>query len=432
MTKFKSLGLMPEILKQLEIKGYTTPTPIQNEAIPHLLKGHDLLGIAQTGTGKTAAFSLPILNKIGQHPVKIKPKHVRVLILTPTRELASQIEMNIKEYGKSLGVKTRVVFGGVGKTPQVDAIKKGLDFLIATPGRLLDLMSEGHINYSQLDTLILDEADTMLDMGFLKDVQRIIEKIPKTRQTLLFSATMPKDIGTLAETILKNPKKVEVTPESTVIEKIEQEVYFVDKADKLTLLLMLLESNKLESVLIFCKTKFGANRVAEQLEKLKIPSAAIHSNKSQNAREKALESFRKREIRVLVATDIAARGIDVKEISHVINFNLPEDPSNYVHRIGRTARAGKEGKTISLCIIGEYSLLKNIEKVIKQEIPKIIDHPYHKNFTAEALQEFSKTKAASKTNGRSNRGRPRPASKSSPKKNKSAKSSSSKRKVNRR
>ena len=368
MSDFKSLGLHPLILTSIEKQGYTNPTPIQQQAIPHLLLGKDLLGIAQTGTGKTAAFSLPILNGLAKAAVKVKPSHVRTLILTPTRELASQIDLSIKSYGKDLGLSSAVVFGGVSYKPQIIALSKGIDILIATPGRLIDLINERYIHFSQLEVFVLDEADRMLDMGFIKDVKKIISLLPVQKQTMLFSATMPKDIAALANSLLKNPIRVEVTPQSTTVEKIDQKVYFMDRMKKPLMLEKIFKDQTIKSVLVFTKTKHGADRVVKHLNRFAITSAAIHGNKSQNARELALGNFRAGKIRVLVATDIAARGIDVPGVSHVINYNLPNDPKNYVHRIGRTARAGKSGIAISLCDETEVSFLKSIEKLIKTQI----------------------------------------------------------------
>lgn len=375
MIDFKSLNLYPTILKALEDKGYKNPTPIQEQCIPHLLKGKDILGIAQTGTGKTAAFSLPIINRIANHKVKIKPARVRVLILTPTRELASQIEDNIKTYSQGLKIFTAVIFGGVGHRQQIVNMGRGVDILIATPGRLLDLMDDGHVLFEQLEVFVLDEADRMLDMGFFHDVNRIIEKLPKMRQTLLFSATMPNDISSLASKLLKDPVRVEVTPESTTVERIEQSLLFVDKTNKPLLLEHIVKTKEVKSALVFTKTKHGANKVVKILEKSGIQCAAIHGNKSQGAREKALADFKKGNIKVLVATDIAARGIDVNDVTHVINYNLPDDPKSYVHRIGRTARAGKNGIALSFCDETEHGLLKDIEKQIKTSIPRDNDHP---------------------------------------------------------
>ncbi len=377
MTDFKSLNLFPTILKALSDKGYVKPTPIQDQCIPHLLEGRDLLGIAQTGTGKTAAFSLPIINRIALKKVKIKPARVRVLILTPTRELASQIEENIKEYSKGLKIFSAVIFGGVGHRQQIVNMGKGVDILIATPGRLLDLMDDGHVLFEQLEVFVLDEADRMLDMGFFHDVNRIIDKLPKMRQTLLFSATMPNDISSLAAKLLKDPVRVEVTPESTTVERIEQKLLFVDKTNKPLLLEHILKQKEVNSALVFTKTKHGANKVVKILDKVGLLSAAIHGNKSQGAREKALSDFKTGKIKVLVATDIAARGIDVDGVTHVINYNLPDDPKSYVHRIGRTARAGKNGIALSFCDDTERGLLKDIEKQIKTTIPKDLTHPLH-------------------------------------------------------
>ena len=383
MKNFELLGLLPSIEKAIKNKGYTTPTPIQAQAIPHLLEGKDLLGIAQTGTGKTAAFSLPILNRLGKNKLKVKSKRTRVLILTPTRELASQIELNIKTYGIGLGLSTKVVFGGVGINPQVKALSQGIDIVVATPGRLLDLIGSKDILFDQLEVFVLDEADRMLDMGFIHDVKKIISLLPKQKQTLLFSATMPKDIAKLAGTLLHKPERVEVTPESTTVEKIEQKVSFLNKDNKLKLLEKILKEDEVNSVLIFTRTKHGADKVVRKLEMADIKAAAIHGNKSQNNRERALSKFRSGELKVLVATDIAARGIDVDHVSHVINFNLPEDPKSYVHRIGRTARAGRAGHAISFCDGSELKYLRQIEKHIKVKIPIDLEQPYHEELVEE-------------------------------------------------
>lgn len=377
MITFDSLDLIQSIKNAVAKKGYETPSPIQAKAIPHLLEGRDLLGIAQTGTGKTAAFSLPVISYLERNRKRVGRKRTRVLILTPTRELASQIEANIKTYSAGLNIKSRVVFGGVGPTPQIKAILGGLDFVIATPGRLLDLMNEGHILLDELEVFILDEADRMLDMGFIHDIKKIITKLPKERQTLLFSATMPKDIEKLARTLLRDPIKVEVTPPSTTVDKIEQSVNFMDKDDKLKFLIDIVGEESFNSGLVFTRTKHGADRVVRKLAQLSFKAAAIHGNKSQNNRELALKKFKDGSIKLLVATDIAARGIDIDHISHVINYNLPEDPKSYVHRIGRTARAGRGGVAISLCDQRELALLRQIEKSIKQKIPLNMKNPYH-------------------------------------------------------
>jgi ATP-dependent RNA helicase RhlE len=377
MTDFKKFNLNPKILLSLEKKGYTTPTPIQSQAIPHLLAGKDLLGIAQTGTGKTAAFALPILDNLFKNKKMVKAGNVRALILTPTRELASQIAENIDLYGTDLHLKYTVIFGGVNENSQIRSMARGVDILVATPGRLLDLMSQGYIKFSDLEIFVLDEADRMLDMGFINDVKKIIAKFPvKERQTLFFSATMPETIASLAKMILKNPVTIEVTPESTTVEKIDQKIHFVDQANKKLLLKSIVTKEEVTSVLVFSGTKHGANKVVDYLLQESVTVAAIHGNKSQAAREKALNNFRQGAIKVLVATDIAARGIDIPGISHVINYDIPNDPESYVHRIGRTARAGKEGVAISFCDPAERKLLAAVEKLIKITVPVDRNHPY--------------------------------------------------------
>ena len=381
MIKFDNFDLLESIQVALKKKGYTKPTPIQEQSIPILLEGKDLLGIAQTGTGKTAAFSLPIINFLGKNKVKMNSKRTRVLILTPTRELASQIDINIKSYSEGLGLKTKVIFGGVGAKPQINALYAGLDIVVATPGRLLDHLNSGHIKFDQLDVFVLDEADRMLDMGFIHDVKKIMSKLPNKRQTLLFSATMPKDVEKLAKSLLKNPQKVEVTPESSTVEKITQSVNILTRHNKLKLLEKVLKDEGIKSALVFSRTKHGADRIVRKLAQASIKAAAIHGNKSQNNRERALSRFRSGDLKVLVATDIAARGIDVEHISHVINFNLPEDPKSYVHRIGRTARAGREGFAISFCDAAELKYLKTIERHIRQKIPVDLKQPYHEDLT---------------------------------------------------
>jgi ATP-dependent RNA helicase RhlE len=342
-----------------------------------LLEGKDILGIAQTGTGKTAAFALPILHNLVNSGNTVKSGGVRTLILTPTRELASQIAENIELYGKDLHLRHAVIFGGVSERPQIATLQRGVDILISTPGRLLDLASQGYIRFMNLEILVLDEADRMLDMGFINDIKKIIARLPEKRQTLFFSATMPSSIADLANSILKNPVKIEITPESTTVERIDQKINFVAKGNKLSLLKRILKQEDAASVLAFSKTKHGANRIQEFLEKNGISVAAIHGNKSQGAREKALASFRDAKVQVLIATDIAARGIDVPSISHVINFDIPMDPESYVHRIGRTARAGKEGVAISFCDPSERKLLQAVEKTIRFKIPVDETHAYH-------------------------------------------------------
>lgn len=375
--QFSDLNLIEPIQLALKKSGYTTPTPIQVQAIPHLLLGKDLLGCAQTGTGKTAAFALPILNQLALSKNHVQPKNVQVLVLTPTRELALQILESFQTYGENLRLKTAVVFGGVGQGPQVKALSYGVDILVATPGRLLDLIQQNHVSLRQLKTFVLDEADRMLDMGFIRDIQKILTMIPKQRQTLFFSATMPQDIEKLAASMLSNPVRVEVTPVSSTAEKIDQKLMYVDKSQKKDLLRFVLNDPKLKRVIVFTRTKHGANRVSELLTKNRIPSEAIHGNKSQNARQRALDAFKEGKIRVLIATDIAARGIDVDGITHVINFEIPNIAESYVHRIGRTARAGNEGSAISFCDAEERSFIRDIEKIIGQSIPVDKNHPYH-------------------------------------------------------
>lgn len=387
MQNFSELGLHPQILKNLEDKGYTTPTPIQEKSIPILLKGEDLFGIAQTGTGKTAAFSLPIIHYLANNPKRRDALAPRVLILAPTRELSSQIKDNILDYSKNLGINSAVIFGGVGQAAQVNALRSGLDILVATPGRLLDLMNQGHVRLSSIEVFVLDEADRMLDMGFINDIKKIITKIPSKRQTLLFSATMPPLILKLAKNLLTNAQQVEVTPQATTVEKIDQKVVYCLKAEKYILVSRILAQDDLELCLVFTRTKHGANKIVDYLAKLKIPSAAIHGNKSQSAREKALSDFKAGKIKVLIATDIAARGIDVDGVSHVVNFDLPVEAESYVHRIGRTARAGRTGSAISFCDETEGDALKRIEKMIKLILPK-------EEFKASADEiKFTKTLA---------------------------------------
>lgn len=366
---FEQLELIEPIQKALQQEGYTIPTPIQAEAIPYVLDGYDLLGCAQTGTGKTAAFSIPIIQNLYNERMNGKVRGIKALILTPTRELAIQIGESFTAYGKYAGVKHTVIFGGVGQKPQTDALKAGVDVLIATPGRLLDLINQGFISLKSLDYFVLDEADRMLDMGFIHDIKRILPLLPKKRQSLFFSATMPPEIERLAGTILHEPQKVEVTPASSTVEKIDQSVYFVEKAEKVDLLTSLLKDPSLESVLVFTRTKHGADKVARVLAKANIGAEAIHGNKSQTARQRALTNFKDHTTRVLIATDIAARGIDVDHLSHVINYELPNVPETYVHRIGRTGRAGRSGVAYSFCDAEEVPYLKDIQKLIGKQIP---------------------------------------------------------------
>ncbi len=374
---FSQLDLIEPILNALNTEGYTTPTPIQQQAIPYLLEERDLLGIAQTGTGKTAAFAIPILQLLSQSNLSNKgPRPIRALIMTPTRELAIQIEESFAAYGRNLNLRTTVIFGGVSQHSQVNALRAGVDVLVATPGRLLDLMNQGHINLRSLERFVLDEADRMLDMGFIHDVRKVIAKLPPKRQSLFFSATMPDDVAKLADTILNNPAKVEVTPVSTTAEKVDQVVYFVSKADKKRLLVDILTNDALKSVLVFTRTKHGADHVVKDLRKAGIEAEAIHGNKSQNARQKALGGFKNGSLRILIATDIAARGIDVDELSCVINYEIPNIPETYVHRIGRTGRAGHDGRAMSFCDDEEQAYLRDIQKLIGKQVPVETDHPY--------------------------------------------------------
>lgn len=374
---FQDLKLIEPIAKALQEEGYTTPTPIQAKAIPIILDQKDLLGCAQTGTGKTAAFAIPMLQLLHNNPVgKFERSHIRALILTPTRELAIQIGESFAAYGRHTNIKHTVVFGGVGQKPQTDALQRGVDVLVATPGRLLDLINQGFIKLNQLEFFVLDEADRMLDMGFVHDVKKVIKLLPAKRQSLFFSATMPPAIVTLANTILRNPLKIEVTPVSSTADTIRQSVYFVDKSDKNSLLLHILKDESIATALVFTRTKHGADKVVKVLRKAGVSSEAIHGNKSQNARQNALKNFKSQTTRVLVATDIAARGIDVDDLTHVINYEIPNIPETYVHRIGRTGRAGAKGTAFSFCDLDEKAYLKDIHKLIAKNIPVVNDHPY--------------------------------------------------------
>lgn len=403
---FENLDLIEPILRALQEEGYSSPTPIQEQSIPILLQGKDLLGCAQTGTGKTAAFSIPILQKLYKTDHR---KGIKALILTPTRELAIQIDESFEAYGKYTGLKHAVIFGGVGQKPQTDALHNGVQILIATPGRLLDLISQGFVNLKSLDFFVLDEADRMLDMGFIHDIKRILKLLPARRQTLFFSATMPPEIETLANSMLTRPEKVEVTPVSSTVDTISQYVYFVEKKEKKDLLIHLLKDPSIESVLVFTRTKYGADKLARVLTKTGTRAEAIHGNKSQNARQRALTDFKNHSLRVLIATDIAARGIDVDQLSHVINYELPNVPETYVHRIGRTGRAGHEGMAFSFCESEEMPYLKDIQKLIGKTIPVVKDHPFvtdEGTKAQEVKQEELKAKAkenkvyrGSRTNG---------------------------------
>lgn len=391
-AKFSDLPLLEQLQKAVSDSGYTVPTPIQLAAIPPLLEGRDLLGCAQTGTGKTAAFALPILQSLVKNPRRAPGKQTRVLVLTPTRELALQIFESFQTYGKHLRLKYSVIFGGVSQGPQVQSVAHGVDVIIATPGRLLDLIQQRHLALNSLETFVLDEADRMLDMGFINDIKKIIAMLPAQRHNLFFSATMPPEIERLAANLLSNPVRVEVTPVSSTAQKILQSVMIVEKSKKRDLLRYVLKDKNLRKVIVFTRTKRGANLVSQVLEKNGISSAAIHGNKSQSARQRALDDFKTGRIRVLVATDIAARGIDIDGITHVINFELPNISESYVHRIGRTARAGASGCAISFCDGEERSYLKDIEKLIGQIIPIDTTQPYHNQSLATAPM-LSKGKA---------------------------------------
>ncbi|MBT4700301.1 MAG: DEAD/DEAH box helicase [Rhodospirillaceae bacterium] len=377
MTNFEGLQLAQPILHAIADEGYTTPSPIQAKSIPPLLEGRDLLGVAQTGTGKTAAFALPLLHRLSKHAVKSRPNQPHALILAPTRELAGQIGDSLRTYARHLGLRSRVIFGGVSARPQIKVLNQGVHILVATPGRLLDLMNQRHVRLDGIEIFVLDEADRMLDMGFIRDVKKIEAALPKRRQTTLFSATMPKSVEGLAASLLNDPVRVEVAPAATTAEKVKQSVLFVPKDKKRALLSELLKDKSMERVLIFTRTKHGADKVARHLQQKGVSSDAIHGNKAQNARQRALNGFRAGNTRVLVATDIAARGIDVEGVTHVINFELPNEPESYVHRIGRTARAGQSGIAISFCELDERYYLRDIEKTIRQSVPVEYDHPFH-------------------------------------------------------
>lgn len=387
---FESLGLIEPINKALQEEGYITPTPIQQQAIPVVLEGRDLLGCAQTGTGKTAAFAIPIIQLLHERQSAGKGKKaIKTLVLTPTRELAIQISESFAAYGRHAGLSHTVIFGGVGQHPQTVALRKGVDILIATPGRLLDLMNQGYVNLKSLEIFVLDEADRMLDMGFIHDVKKVLAALPHDRQSLFFSATMPPEIVKLSSTILDKPVKVEVTPPSTTAQTINQSLYFVERGEKKNLLIHLLSDNSIERILVFTRTKHGANKVVKDLHKYKITAEAIHGNKSQNARQLALKNFKDKTTRVLVATDIAARGIDVDELTHVLNYELPNVPETYVHRIGRTGRAGASGIAISFCESEERAYLKDIQKLIGFQIPVVRDK-FYSSPIPETNMDFAK------------------------------------------
>ncbi|MDO6472357.1 DEAD/DEAH box helicase [Maribacter sp. 1_MG-2023] len=404
---FKELGLAEPILKALEAEGYTHPTPIQEQSIPILLKGKDLLGVAQTGTGKTAAFGIPILHQLYEGiSLSQNKRKIKALIVTPTRELAIQIAESFTAYGKHTGLRNTVIFGGVKQGKQVNALRGGVDILIATPGRLLDLMNQGFISFRDLEHVVLDEADQMLDMGFIHDIKKIIAKLPAKRQSLFFSATMPKDIVELSRKMLGDFERVTIKPEQATAEKVEQGVYFVSKANKPKLLIHLINENPENTLIVFSRTKHGANKIVKKLDQAGISSAAIHGNKSQTARQKALGSFKDGSLKVLVATDIAARGIDVEDLSLVVNYDLPNVSETYVHRIGRTGRANASGIAISFCDKEERAYLRDIEKLIKQPIPRMPEHQFTDGDSDDAQDE--KPAQQPRNNGNKNKNRNRP------------------------
>ncbi len=407
MPTFEDLDLIDPLLQALEEEGYASPTPIQVDAIPALFEGRDLLGLAQTGTGKTAAFALPILQLLWESR-RAGPRRIRALVVSPTRELAAQIGERFSAYGRRIDIRNTVIFGGVGQGPQVSAVKAGVDVLVATPGRLLDLVDQQLVDLTAVEFLVLDEADRMLDMGFIRDIRRIVAIVPKKRQNLLFSATMPDEIAGLANTILKQPVRVEVVPQSTPVERIDQSLMLVARADKRHLLAHLLASKAVTSAIVFTRTKHGANRVAEHLEQVGIGAAAIHGNKSQGARTRAMDGFRGGTLRVLVATDLASRGIDVDGVSHVINYDLPHPAEVYVHRIGRTGRAGASGAAISFCDETEVAYLRAIESLTRQKIPVVEGHRWHAQWVLTAPPPPPEPRAGRGGGGRPGGGGGRP------------------------
>ena len=376
MSNFESLGLSKQLLQSVKKEGYTVPTPVQEQAIPLLLKGHDVLGVAQTGTGKTAAFALPILQILARKEIKGR-REIRTLVLTPTRELAAQINERFAAYSEHLSIFHQVIFGGVSQKPQVKSLRSGIDILVATPGRLLDLIEQGFIQLESVEFFVLDEADRMLDMGFIRDIKKVIKLLPKKRQNLLFSATMPSSIANLANSFLNDAVMIDLSPEEIIVERIEQSVMFVEKQHKINLIIDIINENRIKRGIIFTRTKHGANRLVKKLDRSGIESAAIHGNKSQGARTRALAAFRNGDIPLLVATDIASRGIDIEGVTHVFNYDLPNEPESYVHRIGRTARAGKSGVAYAFCDESESGYLVGIQRLIGKQIPQFKEHPYH-------------------------------------------------------
>ena len=415
--KFEDLNLHPTLLKAVKDQNYTTPTAIQEQAIPLILKDNDVLGSAQTGTGKTAAFALPILHHLINEKRNNSKTKIRVLVVTPTRELAIQIGENFTVYSKYNNIKNTVIFGGVKQSTQTNVLSRGVDILVATPGRLLDLMGQGFISLKDVGYFVLDEADRMLDMGFIHDIKKLLEKLPNQRQSLFFSATMPNSILTLSNTILCNPKKVAVHQVSTTADTIQQCIYYTNKSDKKDLLFHILKDKNINQILVFSRTKHGADRIVRNLKKKHIEAAAIHGDKAQNQRQRALQSFKNLEIRVLVATDIAARGIDIDKLSYVLNYDIPNEPETYVHRIGRCGRAGEEGVSISICEPEENVYARDIEKLIKQKITEVKGHPFpqtDKPMNAKEKKEAEKEKNRKKQEFFANRNKKRNAGKSNP------------------
>ena len=402
MSNFESLGLSKQLLQSVKKEGYTAPTPVQEQAIPLLLKGHDVLGVAQTGTGKTAAFALPVLQILARKEIKGRRK-IRTLVLTPTRELAAQINERFAAYSEHLSIYHQVIFGGVSQKPQVKSLRRGIDILVATPGRLLDLIEQGFIDLENIEFFVLDEADRMLDMGFIRDIKKVIKLLPKKRQNLLFSATMPSSIADLANSFLNDAVMIDLSPEEITVERIEQSVMFVEKQNKINLIIDIINENQVKRGIIFTRTKHGANRLVKKLDRSGIESAAIHGNKSQGARTRALAAFRNGDIPLLVATDIASRGIDIEGVTHVFNYDLPNEPESYVHRIGRTARAGKSGVAYAFCDESESGYLVGIQRLIGKQIPQFKDHPYHfSKAIPKPNQKPGRIKESKKKNQRKN------------------------------
>jgi len=408
--KFEDLKLSQALLKAVKDQNYTSPTSIQEKAIPLILEGNDVLGSAQTGTGKTAAFALPILHHLEQEKKENNKRRIRALVVTPTRELAIQIEENFTAYSKYSNIKNTVIFGGVKQGTQTNALANGVDVLVATPGRLLDLMGQGFISLKDIGYFVLDEADRMLDMGFINDIKKILEKLPKERQSLFFSATMPSNILKLSSQILKSPQRISVNAVSSTAQTIQQFIYYTNKNDKKELLFHILKDAKISQILVFSRTKHGADRIVRNLQKKNMKAAAIHGDKSQNQRQRALQSFKNSEVRVLVATDIAARGIDIDKLSYVLNYDIPNEPETYVHRIGRCGRAGEEGVSISICEPEENAYTRDVEKLIKQKIEEVKSHPFpqtDKPMDAQQKKEFEKEKQKRKQEFFTNRNKKR-------------------------